>query len=276
MSTWFITGCSTGIGRALAEAVIAAGHDVAITARDASSIDDLAAAAPDRVWVSALDVTDADRIRTVVGEAESRFGKIDVLVNNAGYGYRSAIEEGEDDELQRLFATNVFGPVHLIQAVLPGMRARQTGTIFNVTSIGVRIAPEGSGFYAASKAALEAISSSLRKEGAPLGIRVVAVEPGSFRTDFYDRSLAQSSVPIEAYADTSGRRRKENVQVQGTEPGDPARAAQAIITTAESDDPPALLLLGPDALIGYAKTRDALDADVNRWRVVSASTDFVA
>jgi hypothetical protein len=104
----------------------------------------------------------------------------------------------------------------------------------------------------------------------------VAVEPGSFRTDFYDRSLAQSSVPIEAYADTSGRRRKENVQVQGTEPGDPARAAQAIITTAESDDPPALLLLGPDALIGYAKTRDALDADVNRWRVVSASTDFVA
>jgi NAD(P)-dependent dehydrogenase (short-subunit alcohol dehydrogenase family) len=274
MSTWFITGCSTGIGRALAEAVIAAGHDVVITARDPKSIEDLAQAAPDRVLVSALDVTDGNRIREVVTAAETRFGRIDVLVNNAGYGYRSAIEEGEDDQLQRLFATNVFGQVHLLQAVLPGMRAQGSGTILNVTSIGVRISPAGSGFYAASKAAFEAISSSLRKETAPLGIRVVAVEPGGFRTDFYERSLAQSVVPIDAYAATAGARRKENVSVHGTEPGDPALAAQALIKVAESDDPPALLLLGTDALGGYAVTRDALDADVERWRDTSSSTDF--
>lgn len=275
VSTWLITGCSTGIGRALAEAVIAAGHQVVVTARTVSGVADLAQLAPDRVLVSALDVTDHDGITRVVREAESRFGGIDVLVNNAGYGYRSAIEEGEDHQLQRLFATNVFGQVHLIQAVLPGMRARKSGTILNITSIGVRIAPAGSGFYAASKAAFEAISSSLRKETAPLGIRVVAVEPGTFRTDFYDRSLAQSVVPIGAYAGTAGARRKENVSIHGTEPGDPARAAQALIRVAESDDPPALLLLGTDALAGYASTRDGLDVDVERWRDVSASTDFV-
>ncbi len=274
MSTWFITGCSTGLGRALAEAVIAAGYEVAITARDVNGIRDLAAAAPDRVLVSALDVTDPDQIRRVVSEAEARFGGIDVLVNNAGYGYRSAIEEGEDDELHRLFATNVFGQVHIMQAVLPAMREQSLGTILNITSIGVRIAPAGSGFYAASKAAFEAITSSLRKETAALGIRVIAVEPGSFRTDFYDRSLAQSVVPIDAYADTAGARRKENVSIHGKEQGDPARAAQAMITAANSDEPPALLLLGTDTLEGYARTRDALDADVERWRSVSSSTDF--
>jgi NAD(P)-dependent dehydrogenase (short-subunit alcohol dehydrogenase family) len=274
MSTWFITGCSTGIGRALAEAVISAGHDVVITARDTGTISDLAKEAPDRVMVATLDVTDGDRIRTVVAEAEGRFGGIDVLVNNAGYGYRSAIEEGEDDQLQRLFATNVFGQVHLLQAVLPGMRARASGTILNITSIGVRISPAGSGFYAASKAAFEAISSSLRKETAPLGIRVVAVEPGGFRTDFYERSLAQSVVPIAAYEATAGARRKENVSVHGTEPGDPVLAAKALIAVAESINPPALLLLGSDALAGYTITRDALDADVESWRATSASTDF--
>jgi NAD(P)-dependent dehydrogenase (short-subunit alcohol dehydrogenase family) len=274
MSTWFITGCSTGLGRSLAEAVIGAGHSAVITARNASSIADLAEAAPDRVLVAALDVTDKRRIGEVVGEAEGRFGQVDVLVNNAGYGYRSAVEEGEDDQLQKLFATNVFGQLHLLQAVLPGMRARGAGTILNITSIGVRIAPPGSGLYAASKAAFEAISSSLRKETAPLGIRVVAVEPGSFRTDFYDRSLAQSAVPIDAYAATAGVRRKENVTAHGVELGDPDLAAQALITVAESAEPPALLLLGTDALAGYAMTRDAADADVERWRELSASTDF--
>jgi NAD(P)-dependent dehydrogenase (short-subunit alcohol dehydrogenase family) len=208
--------------------------------------------------------------------AEARFGGVDVLVNNAGYGYRSAIEEGEDDELQRLFATNVFGPVHLMQAVLPGMRARKSGTILNITSIGVRIAPAGSGFYAASKSALESISSSLRKEGAPLGIRVIAVEPGSFRTDFYDRSLAQSVTAIDAYAGTSGARRKEVAGVGGAEQGDPVRAAEALIKVAEADETPALLLLGPDALANYASVRDALDVDIERWHDVSASTDFAS
>jgi NAD(P)-dependent dehydrogenase (short-subunit alcohol dehydrogenase family) len=274
MSTWFITGCSTGLGRSIARAAIADGNDVVVTARDENSIAELARGAEDRVLTAALDVTDGERIRSVVSLAEDRFGGIDVLVNNAGYGYRSAIEEGEDDQLERLFATNVFGQVHLIQAVLPGMRSRATGTIFNITSIGVRISPAGSGFYAASKAAFEAISSSLRKETAPLGIRVVAVEPGTFRTDFYDRSLAQSVVPIDAYAATSGARRKENVSIVGTEPGDPDRAARALLTVAESAEPPALLLLGTDALAGYASTRDAIDADVERWRAVSASTNF--
>jgi NAD(P)-dependent dehydrogenase (short-subunit alcohol dehydrogenase family) len=273
-TTWFITGCSTGLGRAFAEAVLAAGGSVVVTARDASRVQDIADTAPDRALALALDVTDPAAVTAAVAAAEDRFGRIDVLVNNAGYGYRAAVEEGEPEAVQTLFDTHVHGPTALIKAVLPGMRARRTGTIVNISSIGARISPEGSGYYAAVKAALEALSLSLRKELAPLGIDVMVVEPGGFRTDFAGRSLTQSATPIEAYADTAGKRRIEHDTAHGTQAGDPAKAAQALITAVEADQTPFMLLLGNDASDGFRAALDALRAEVDAWESVSRSTDF--
>jgi NAD(P)-dependent dehydrogenase (short-subunit alcohol dehydrogenase family) len=274
MSTWLITGCSTGLGRSLAEEVVAAGHQVVVTARDRAAVADLAAPAPDRVLPLALDVTDAGQVTAAVRQAEERFGGIDVLVNNAGYGYRSAVEEGEDADVRRLFETNFFGAVAMIKAVLPGMRARRSGTIVNISSIGAQITPVGSGYYAASKAALEGMSGSLRGELQPLGIAVVVVEPGGFRTDFAGRSLTQSATPIDDYADTAGRRRKEVDTAHGTQPGDPAAAARALIQVVGSPEPPALLLLGTDALTSYRGVLDARRAEADAWAELSTSTDF--
>jgi NAD(P)-dependent dehydrogenase (short-subunit alcohol dehydrogenase family) len=272
-TTWFITGCSTGLGRAFAEAVLAAGGSVVVTAR-ASRVQDIADTAPDRALALALDVTDPAAVTAAVAAAEDRFGRIDVLVNNAGYGYRAAVEEGEPEAVQTLFDTHVHGPTALIKAVLPGMRARRTGTIVNISSIGARISPEGSGYYAAVKAALEALSLSLRKELAPLGIDVMVVEPGGFRTDFAGRSLTQSATPIEAYADTAGKRRIEHDTAHGTQAGDPAKAAQALITAVEADQTPFMLLLGNDASDGFRAALDALRAEVDAWEPVSRGTDF--
>ena len=274
MSTWFITGCSTGLGRALAAAVLDRGDNAVVTARDAASVHDLAGQYPGTALAVSLDVTDAAQAAAAVRAGRDRFGGVDVLVNNAGYGYRAAVEEGDDADVQRLFATNFFGPVTLIKAVLPGMRARRSGAIVNISSIGARRTPEGSGYYAATKAALEGLSWSLRKELAPLGITVTAVEPGAFRTDFSGRSLAQSGIAIADYAGTAGRRRKEHDTVHGTQPGDPAKAAQAIVTAVESAAPPALLLLGPDALATYHQVAEAQLAEVRAWEKLSAATDF--
>ncbi|WIB60143.1 oxidoreductase [Curtobacterium sp. MCLR17_007] len=273
-TTWFITGCSTGLGRAFAEAVLAAGGSVVVTARDAARVQDIADTAPDRALALALDVTDPDAVTAAVAAAEERFGRVDVLVNNAGYGYRAAVEEGEPEAVRTLFDTHVHGPTGLIRAVLPWMRARGTGTIVNISSIGARISPEGSGYYAAVKAALEALSLSLRKEVAPLGIDVMVVEPGGFRTDFAGRSLTQSATPIEAYADTAGKRRIEHDTAHGTQPGDPAKAAQALITAVQSDATPFMLLLGNDASDGFRAALDALRSEVDAWESVSRGTDF--
>jgi NAD(P)-dependent dehydrogenase (short-subunit alcohol dehydrogenase family) len=274
MPTWLITGCSTGLGRALAEAALAHGVNVVATARDADAIADLVADHPDTALALALDVTDAAQVAAVVAAAEERFGAVDVLVNNAGYGYRAAVEEGDDADVARLFATNVFGPVAMMKAVLPGMRARRAGVIVNISSIGARIAPPGSGYYAASKAALEALTASLRTEAAPLGITAMVVEPGAFRTDFAGRSLAQSAAAIADYAETAGPRRKENDTTHGTQQGDPAKAAAAIIAAVESTAPPFMLVLGPDALGGFRATLDALAADLDAWEATSAGTSF--
>ena len=274
MSTWFITGCSTGLGRALAEAVLERGANAAITARDTAQLEDLAKAYPGTALALTLDVTDHEQVITAVRRAESAFGGIDVLVNNAGYGYRAAVEEGDPADVQRLFATNFFGPVALVKAVLPGLRARRSGAIVNISSIGALRCPPGSGYYSASKAALEAMTASLRKETEPLGIKVIAVEPGGFRTDFSGRSLTQSATAIDDYAETAGQRRKENDTVHGTQPGDPARAARAIIEVVAAPRPPSLLLLGRDALATATAVLDARRAEVEEWREVSASTDF--
>ena len=197
MGTWLITGCSTGLGRSLAEAVLAAGHNAVVTARDAAAVEDLAAAHPDTASAVALDVTEPSQVTAAVAAALERFGGVDVLVNNAGYGYRAAVEEGDDADVRTLFDTNFFGAVAMIKAVLPGMRARRSGTIVNISSIGARGRPAGSGYYSATKAALEAMTSALRKELTPLGITAMSVEPGAFRTDFAGRSLTQSAAAIE-------------------------------------------------------------------------------
>ena len=274
MTTWLITGCSTGLGRSLAEAVLARGDSAAVTARDAGTVEDLAAAHPGTALALPLDVTDPAQVAEAVRATEERFGGVDVLVNNAGYGYRGAVEEGDDADVRRLFDTNFFGAVAMVKAVLPGMRSRGSGAVVNVSSIGARICPPGSGYYAAVKAALEGMSGSLRQELAPLGIAVMAVEPGGFRTDFAGRSLTGAARPIADYAETVGPRRKENDTVHGTQPGDPARAARAMITAITSPEPPALLVLGSDALSALGGVLDAQRAELEAWRELSASTDL--
>jgi NAD(P)-dependent dehydrogenase (short-subunit alcohol dehydrogenase family) len=274
MSTWLITGCSTGLGRALAEAAIARGHNVVATARDVAKVADLADKTPDNVLAVALDVTVPQQVTTAVQQAEERFGGIDVLVNNAGYGYRAAVEEGDDADVRALFETHFFGTVATVKAVLPGMRARRSGAIVNISSIGVQLTPLGSGYYSAAKSSVEGLSGSLHGELAPLGISVTVVEPGAFRTDFAGRSLTQSATTIADYADTAGKRRKEHDTMHGTQAGDPAKAADAIIDAVEADEPPAFLLLGTDALTNYRRIADERAAEISRWEKLTASTDF--
>ena len=276
MSTWLITGCSTGLGRAVAEAVIGAGHNSVVSARDVTRVADLTESAPDRVLPLALDVTDAEQVASAVQQAQDRFGGVDVLVNNAGYGYRAAVEEGDDTDVRTLFETHFFGTVAMIKAVLPGMRARRSGAIVNISSIGAQLTPVGSGYYSAAKAAIEGLSGALRGELAPLGISVTVIEPGAFRTDFAGRSLTQSATVIEDYAGTAGQRRKEHDTMHGNQAGDPAKAAAAIMAAVESSDPPGFLLLGSDALGAYRYIADGRANEIAKWEQLTASTDFDA
>src|SRR5271156_996242 len=274
MSTWLITGCSSGLGRALAEAVIGTGHNAIVTARSVSSLADLAETTPERVLAVALDVTRPDQVVSAVQQAEKRFAGVDVLVNNAGYGYRGAVEEGDDADVRTLFETHFFGTVAMIKAVLPGMRGRRRGAIVNISSIGAQLTPVGSGYYSAAKAAIEGLSGALRGELAPLGISVTVVEPGAFRTDFAGRSLAQSTTVIDDYAATAGQRRKERDTMHGNQPGDPAKAGAAIVAAVESPEPPAFLLLGADALAAYRYVADGRANDTANWEQLTTSTDF--
>jgi NAD(P)-dependent dehydrogenase (short-subunit alcohol dehydrogenase family) len=274
MSTWLITGCSSGLGRALAEAVIGAGHNAVVTARNVTSVAHLSNASPERVLAVALDVNKPEQVASAVQQAEQRFRGVDVLVNNAGYGYRSAVEEGDDADIRTLFETHFFGAVAMIKAVLPGMRGRRSGAIVNISSIGAQLAAVGSGYYAAAKAAIEGLSGALRGELAPLGISVTVVEPGAFRTDFAGRSLAQSATVIDDYATTAGQRRKEHDTMHGNQPGDPAKAGAAIMAAVESAEPPAFLLLGTDALALYRYVADGRATEIANWEQLTTSTDF--
>lgn len=273
-TTWLITGCSSGLGRALAEKVLARGDNAVVTARDAAHLRTLTDRYPDSSIAVSLDVTDQSQVVQAVQQATDRFGRIDVLVNNAGYGYRAAVEEGDEVDVARLFDTNVFGPIALIKAVLPGMRAQRVGAIVNISSIAVRLTPAGSGYYAASKAALEAVTGSLGRELQPLGISVMAVEPGAFRTEFSGRSLGQSTAVIDDYSATAGMRRKEKDTSHGTEPGDPHKGAEAIIRAVEAPDTPKLLLLGTDSLSYFQAAATTQQAEIDTWKSTSRSTDF--
>ncbi|NDL62023.1 oxidoreductase [Acerihabitans arboris] len=274
MSTWLITGCSTGLGRYLAQAVLERGWNAVVTARDPVKVQDIVTSYPDTALAVALDVTDSTQIAEVVRQAEARFGAVDVLVNNAGHGYRAAVEEGDEADVDELFATNFFGPVKMIKAILRGMRSRRNGIIVNVSSIAGRGAEPGSGYYAATKFALEGMSDALRKEIAPLGIKVVVVEPGAFRTDFAGRSLQQSKNVITDYANTAGLRRKEKDESHGKQPGDSARGAQVIIKAVEAADAPFRLLLGSDAVKYVRSQLETQLTEVNAWEKISVTTDF--
>jgi NAD(P)-dependent dehydrogenase (short-subunit alcohol dehydrogenase family) len=254
--------------------VLGGGHNAVVTARNPSAVRDLVVAHPETALGLALDVTDPGHVTEAVARAAERFGQIDVLVNNAGYGYRAAVEEGDEADVRRLFDTNLFGAVAMIKAVLPGMRARRAGTIVNVSSIGARACPPGSGYYSATKAALEAMTSAMRKEIQPLGLTAMAVELGAFRTDFAGRSLTQSAEAIADYAETAGKRRKENDTVHGSQPGDPARAAVALVEVVSSGKMPELLVLGSDALNRLRSVLDGQHTEIETWAQVSTSTDF--
>lgn len=271
---WLITGSSSGLGLALAKAVLARGWRAVLTARRPEELAGLAAAHPGRALALRLDVTDGASVEQAVAGAEARFGRIDVLANAAGYGYLAAIEEGEDAGVRAQFETNVFGLLAVTKRVLPGMRARRSGHVVNFSSLGGLVAFAATGYYHATKFAVEALSESLWHEVGPLGIRVTIVEPGAFRTEWAGRSMIDSPVVIGDYAETAGRRRASTRATSGTQPGDPVRAAAAIIKAVEAVDPPLRLLLGAPALkVAHARL-NALRANFDAWRDTTLSADF--
>lgn len=271
---WLITGCSTGFGRELAKLVLARGWCAVVTARDSSQVADIAEGHGDRVLVLPLDVTRRDQIEEVVAAAKQKFGRIDVLVNNAGFGYLAAIEEGEDEAVRAMFETNVFGLVDMTKAVLPLMREHRSGLIINVSSIGGLTSFAATGYYHGTKYAVEGISESLALEVKPLGIDVLIVEPGPFRTNWAGPSIKQSAVHIDDYAATAGERRKQTEARSGSQVGDPVRAAQAIIDAALSETPPLRLLLGKMALELGRKKLDFMRSDFDKWESTTLGADF--
>lgn len=274
--TFLITGVSSGLGRAFAEGALAAGHKVIGTVRRAEDADPFAALKPDRAHPLLLDVTDFAAIPDAVRGAETATGPIDVLVNNAGYGHEGVLEESSMDDLQRQFAANVFGPVAMMQAVLPGMRARRAGHIINVTSMGGFITMPGITFYCGSKFALEGISEALGKEVAGLGIRVTALAPGQFRTDWAGRSMDRTPRSIGDYDAVMDPIRSARQAKSGNQPGDPAKAAQAVLRLVEADTPPVRLFLGEDALGLVDHKLGAMRAEMTAWNALSRSTSFSA
>jgi NAD(P)-dependent dehydrogenase (short-subunit alcohol dehydrogenase family) len=271
---WLITGCSTGFGRELAKLVLARGWRAVVTARNPAQVADIAEGHADRVLVLPLDVTKREQIATVVAEATRKFGRVDVLVNNAGYGYLAAIEEGEDDAVRAMFETNVFGLVDMTKAVLPIMRGQRSGLIVNVSSIGGLASFAATGYYHGTKYAVEGLSESLAAEVKPLGIDVLIVEPGPFRTNWAGPSIQQSATRIDAYDTTAGERRKQTAARSGNQAGDPVRAAQAIIDAALSDKPPLRLLLGKAALDLARKKLDFMRGDFDAWEATTLGADF--
>jgi NAD(P)-dependent dehydrogenase (short-subunit alcohol dehydrogenase family) len=271
---WLITGCSSGLGRALAEHALDRGDRVAVTARDRKTVTDLADRYGSRALALALDVTDPTSVAAAVQACEETFGRIDVLVNNAGYGYLAAIEEGEDAAVRALYDTNVHGVVTVLKAVLPGMRSRRSGRIVNVSSFGGLAAFAATGYYHATKFALEGLSESLHAELAPLGIAVTIAEPGGLRTQWAGASMHQSPTRLDDYEPTSGKRRDATLAVSGRQPGDPVRAAAAIATIVDTEVPPLRLLLGSDALAGARARLDRLRGEIDANETLTRSADL--
>jgi NAD(P)-dependent dehydrogenase (short-subunit alcohol dehydrogenase family) len=270
--TWMITGTSSGFGLALAQTALAVGDRVVATARRPETLKPLVTSEPDRAIAVGLDVTKPAQIAAAVQAAVERFGEIDVLVNNAGNGSVGAVEEIDIDELKALHETMFIGPVRLTQAVLPAMRERGSGTIVQISSMGGQVAPPGFGAYCSAKFALEAISESLAAEVEPLGIRVLIVEPGAFRTEFGAARMHRSKTIIDEYAPTVGPTRAAVDAMDGSQPGDPTRAAAAIIEVVNAPRAPLRLALGGDAVDSIQAKHRRLVADLQGWEPISRST----
>jgi NAD(P)-dependent dehydrogenase (short-subunit alcohol dehydrogenase family) len=271
---WLITGASSGFGQALAEAALSAGDTVVAAARRPQVLDRLAAAHPDRVVPVALDVADPARITAVVAEVLLWYGRIDVLVNNAGRGLVGAVEETTGRELHDLMDLHFFGPAALTRAVLPQMRRQGFGAVVQMSSMGGRFSFPGVGAYSATKFALEGLSEALALEVAPFGIKVLIVEPGSFRTGFASGDALQQSTAISAYQETVGPVRDQLPSSDGKQPGDPAKAAAAILAALEAEKTPLRLPLGNDAADAILANLDAAREEALAWEPVSRGTDF--
>src|ERR1700759_2331370 len=273
MARWLVTGCSTGFGREIARAALEDGHSVVVTARRADAVQDLADEFGDRAVAVALDVTDHAQIADAVSAADKAFGGIDVLVNNAGHGYLSAVEEGEDAEVRKLFDVNYFGSVDMIKAVLPAMRTRGSGHIVNISSMTGLVANPPNAYYSSTKFALEAVTEALAAEVGPLGIKVTAIEPGAFRTDWATRSMKESATPIADYADVAAR--KDLIkQFADHLPGDPRKVAEAVLMVTTLDEPPLRLLLGRDVLKAMRDKIAATSASIEEWKAVTKDVNF--
>ena len=271
---WLITGCSTGFGRELAKQVLALGFNAAVAARNINDVQDIVADYPDSALALTLDVTIPEQIVSAVNSTLQKFGQIDILVNNAGIGYFAAVEESEEEEVRRMFEINFFGLARMIQEVLPFMRKQREGHIVNISSIGGLRSFPAVGFYNATKYAVDGLSEALAKETAPLGIRVTVVAPSGFRTDWAGRSANDSKIKIDDYATTAGKNRGDIRAYSGNQPGDPVRAAAAIIKAVEYPNPPLRLLLGAAALKGARLKLEELKKDFDEWEAITLSADF--
>ena len=271
---WFITGCSTGFGRSLAKEILQLGYKAVVTSRKKEDVADLVASYPETAISLALDVTDKSQIASAVSAAVEHFGRIDVLVNNAGIGYFGAIEESDEEEVRRMFDINVFGLANVSKAVLPIMRKQRSGHILNVASIGGLVSFPAVGFYNATKYAVDGLSESLSKEVAHLGIKVTIIAPSGFRTDWAGRSAKNSDIVIDDYA-PSAHQNKDSIRgYSGNQPGDPERAAKAIVKAVESANPPLRLLLGAAALKNARIKLDQLKTDFDNWQDTTVGADF--
>lgn len=271
---WFITGCSTGFGRELATHLLENEYQVAVTARDVSKIQDIVAAYDKTGLAVALDVTDASQVKAAIAKAEAHFGRIDVVVNNAGFGYFGAIEESDDAEVRSMFETDFWGLTEVTRAALPKMRERRSGTIVNISSIGGFVGFPGVGYYNAAKFAVNGFSEALNKEVTPLGIKVVLVQPSGFRTDWAGRSANDATVKIDDYAVSAGANQAAIRGYSGNQPGDPVRAAKAIVEAVESADPPFNLYLGKAAVKNARLKLEAVGNEIDKWVETSEGADF--
>ncbi|WP_317645954.1 oxidoreductase [Sporosarcina sp. GW1-11] len=268
---WFITGCSTGFGREIAKKVIAAGYKVVATARNVEHIRDLQELHPENVQLLKLDVTDKEQVKDAVDQAIESFGRIDVLVNNAGIGYFSSVEESVEEETRKMFEINFWGLMAVTNEVLPHVRKQKSGHIINFSSISGLASFPAVGYYNATKYAVEGISESLAKEVAPIGIKVTLIEPGAFRTDWAGRSANRTQTAIDDYQETVGKRIE---RPSGTEEGDPEKLAEAVLHVAQSENPPLRLLLGAAAYeLAYEKFTHLLE-DMAEWKEVTMNADF--
>ncbi|HVA22584.1 MAG TPA: oxidoreductase [Candidatus Micrarchaeia archaeon] len=272
--TWFITGASSGIGRCCAEAALAAGDRVVATVRRHQDGAPLVALSPDRVRIAVADVTEPAQVRRAVATALEAFDRVDVLVNNAGYGLIGGVEEVTDAQLRRQFAVNVFGLVDVTRAVLPAMRRQGGGHVLMISSVSGQSAAPGLAYYAASKHAVEGFSESLAREVRHLGIRVTIVEPGLFRTDWAGRSLDQAAERMGVYQESAGAVRDRLVAADGNQAGDPARLAAALVRVVADDDPPLRLPMGRDAVEGIRRHMARQLEELDRWEAVAVATAF--